>query len=132
MIERKLFMSVRYASSKMYGQLAQISTTGDVCLNMLKSVVSHQPTSITGMENPTQRFREIMSVLVFGAKRLSPMMWYSKKQATSETATYGSEFVAGRTCLEQLVDLQIRCGKNMSRASRRPARIFPISWCSYQ
>ena len=36
----------------------------------------------------------------------TPMMWYSKKQATSETATYGSEFVSGRTCVEQVVDLQ--------------------------
>ena len=36
----------------------------------------------------------------------TPIMWYSKKQATSETATYGSEFCAGRTCIEQLVDLR--------------------------
>ena len=36
----------------------------------------------------------------------TPMMWYSKKQATSETATYGAEFVAGRTCIEQIVDLR--------------------------
>ena len=33
-------------------------------------------------------------------------MWYSKKQATSETATYGAEFVAGRTCIEQVIDLR--------------------------
>ena len=31
--------------------------------------------------------------------------WYSKKQATVETATYGSEFVAARTCIDQIVDL---------------------------
>tara|TARA_B110000008_G_scaffold176311_1_gene175861 strand:- start:127 stop:1134 length:1008 start_codon:yes stop_codon:yes gene_type:complete len=36
----------------------------------------------------------------------TPIMWYSKKQATSETATYGSEFIAGRTCIEQIVDLR--------------------------
>ena len=36
----------------------------------------------------------------------TPMMWYSKNQATSETATYGSEFVSGRTCVEQVVDLR--------------------------
>ena len=35
-----------------------------------------------------------------------PMIWYSKEQATSETATYGSEFVSGRTCVEQVVDLR--------------------------
>ena len=32
--------------------------------------------------------------------------WYSKKQATVETATYGSEFVAARTCVEQIIELR--------------------------
>jgi len=36
----------------------------------------------------------------------TPIMWYSKKQATTETATYGAEFCAGRTCIEQIVDLR--------------------------
>ena len=36
----------------------------------------------------------------------TPMDWYSKKQATVETATYGSEFVAARTCVEQIIDLR--------------------------
>jgi hypothetical protein len=36
----------------------------------------------------------------------TPIDWYSKKQATVETATYGSEFVAARVCVEQIVDLQ--------------------------
>src|SRR5687768_6374514 len=36
----------------------------------------------------------------------TPIDWYSKKQATMETATYGSEFVAARTCVEQIVDLR--------------------------
>ncbi len=35
----------------------------------------------------------------------TPIDWYSKKQATVETATYGSEFVAACTCVEQIVDL---------------------------
>ena len=39
-------------------------------------------------------------------ENLTPMMWYSKKQATSETATYGAEFLAARTCVEQVVDLR--------------------------
>jgi hypothetical protein len=34
-----------------------------------------------------------------------PLNWYSKKQATVETATYGSEFVAACTCVNQIVDL---------------------------
>jgi hypothetical protein len=33
--------------------------------------------------------------------------WYSKKQSTVETATYGSEFVAGRTAMEQIIDLRL-------------------------
>ena len=36
----------------------------------------------------------------------TPIDWYAKKQATVETATYGSEFVAGRTCIEQAIDLR--------------------------
>ena len=36
----------------------------------------------------------------------TPIDWYSKKQATVETATYGSEFVAARTCVEQLIDIR--------------------------
>ncbi len=36
----------------------------------------------------------------------TPLDWFSKKQATVETATYGSEFVAARTCVEQIIDLR--------------------------
>jgi hypothetical protein len=32
----------------------------------------------------------------------TPLDWYSKKQATVENATYGSEFVAAHTCVEQI------------------------------
>jgi hypothetical protein len=33
----------------------------------------------------------------------TPFDWYSKKQNTVETATYGSEFVAARTAAEQII-----------------------------
>ena len=36
----------------------------------------------------------------------TPGDWFSKKQNTVETATYGSEFVAARTCVEQIIDLR--------------------------
>jgi hypothetical protein len=36
-----------------------------------------------------------------------PIEWHSKKQATVETATYGSEFIANRTCVDQLMDLRL-------------------------
>jgi hypothetical protein len=35
----------------------------------------------------------------------TPIDWYSKKQATVETATYGSEFIATRICVDRAVDL---------------------------
>ena len=36
-----------------------------------------------------------------------PSQWYSKKQGTVETATYGSEFVAARVATEQIIDLRL-------------------------
>jgi hypothetical protein len=36
----------------------------------------------------------------------TPIEWYSKKQPTVQTATYGSEFMASRTCVEQVIDLR--------------------------
>jgi hypothetical protein len=35
----------------------------------------------------------------------TPIDCYSKKQATVETVTYGSEFVVARICVEQIIDL---------------------------
>jgi hypothetical protein len=35
------------------------------------------------------------------------MDWYSKKQATVETATFGSEFIAARTTIDQILDLRM-------------------------
>ena len=35
----------------------------------------------------------------------TPIDWFSKKQGTVKTATYGTKFVAGRTCVEQIIDL---------------------------
>ena len=36
----------------------------------------------------------------------TPIDWYSKRQGTVETATYGSEFVAARIATDQIVDLR--------------------------
>jgi hypothetical protein len=36
----------------------------------------------------------------------TPVDWYSRKQPTVETATYGSEFVAARQATEQIMDLR--------------------------
>ena len=36
----------------------------------------------------------------------TPVDWYSKKQATVETDTYGSEFVAAKTATEQIMNIR--------------------------
>ena len=36
---------------------------------------------------------------------MTPTDWFSKRQATVETATYGSEFVAAKPATEQIMDL---------------------------
>jgi hypothetical protein len=48
--------------------------------------------------------RSVTGILHLGNK--TPIEWFSKKQATVETATYGSEFVAARVCVEQIIDLR--------------------------
>jgi hypothetical protein len=47
--------------------------------------------------------RSITAILHF--LNQTPMDWYSKKQASVETATFGSEFIAARTTINQIVDL---------------------------
>jgi hypothetical protein len=46
--------------------------------------------------------RSVTAVLHFINK--TPFEWYSKRQATVETATYGSEFTAARTAVEQIIE----------------------------
>ena len=48
--------------------------------------------------------RSVTGVLHFWNQ--TPGEWYSKKQATVETATYGSEFVAARTAVDQIEDIR--------------------------
>jgi hypothetical protein len=49
--------------------------------------------------------RSITAILHF--LNQTPMDWYSKKQATVETATCGSEFIAVRTTIDQIIDLRM-------------------------
>jgi hypothetical protein len=48
--------------------------------------------------------RSITAILHFLNK--FPIDWYSKKQATVETATYGCKYISARTCVDQIVDLR--------------------------
>jgi hypothetical protein len=49
--------------------------------------------------------RSVTAILHFLNQTL--MDWYSKKQATVKTATFGSEFIAARTTINQIVDLRM-------------------------
>jgi hypothetical protein len=44
---------------------------------------------------------------IFHMVNKTPIGWFSKRQLTVETATYGSEFVAARLAVEQIQDLRI-------------------------
>jgi hypothetical protein len=48
--------------------------------------------------------RSVTGILDFINK--TPIDWYTKLQGTVETATFGSEFVAARTCTDRVVDLR--------------------------
>ena len=48
--------------------------------------------------------RSVTGVLHFLNK--TPIEWFSKKQATVETATYGSEFVAAKTAIQQMMGMR--------------------------
>src|SRR5512147_1226617 len=37
----------------------------------------------------------------------TPIDWFSKLQATVESATFGSEYVAAKTCTEQIIALRL-------------------------
>jgi hypothetical protein len=49
--------------------------------------------------------RSVTAILHF--LNQTPMDWYSKKQATVKTATFGSELIAVRTTINQIIDLQM-------------------------
>jgi hypothetical protein len=49
--------------------------------------------------------RSVTAILHF--LNQTPMDWYSKKQATVETATFGIEFITARTTIDQIVNLQM-------------------------
>jgi hypothetical protein len=49
--------------------------------------------------------QSVTGILHFMNKML--IEWYSKKQATVETATYNSKFIAACTCIDQVIDLRL-------------------------
>lgn len=53
----------------------------------------------------------------------TPVDWFSKKQATVETATYGSEFVAAKTAVQQIIGLRTFL-RYLGVEVRGPSRLF--------
>jgi hypothetical protein len=49
--------------------------------------------------------RSVTGIIHFANR--TPIEWFSKKQATVETATYGSEFVAARLAVEQIIEIRL-------------------------
>jgi hypothetical protein len=63
-----------------------VTSTHYVGVNLMHALVTGRSVTVT-----------------FNLVNKTPSDWYSKKQATVET--YGSEFVAARTCVDQIIDL---------------------------
>jgi hypothetical protein len=54
----------------------------------------------------------------------TPINWYSKKQVTIKTATYGSEYVAAHTCLEQVMDPRLTLRRYLGVPIRSRSYMF--------
>ena len=57
----------------------------------------------------------------------APILWYSKRQATIESSTFGSEIVALRTCLELVKEIRYKL-RMMGVPLEGPA----VVWCDNQ
>ena len=38
----------------------------------------------------------------------APIIWYSKRQVTVDSITFGSDFIASKTCLEHIIALRFK------------------------
>ena len=70
----------------------------------LGKAVSTTTTMDTNLNHCLATGKSLTGCLHFVNK--TPVDWYSKKQATVETVTYGSEFVAAKTATEQNMDIR--------------------------
>ena len=87
----------------------RVITTTYLDANLLHDIVTGKP---------------VTAILHF--VNITPTDWFLKRQATVETATYGSEFVAAKTAAEEIMDLrntpryawrQQVCGYNLNYTS---------------
>jgi hypothetical protein len=86
-----------------YGRVKEIKPT-DAPKPLGKYVVTHSYVDANLMHDLVTG-RALTGVLHF--MNATPIDWYCKRQATVETATYGSEFVAAKTAVDQIVDLRL-------------------------
>jgi hypothetical protein len=73
--------------------------------------------------------RSVTAILHF--LNQTPMNWYSKKQATVKTATFGSEFNAARTTIDQIVDLRMTL-RYLNVPIREKSYVFRDNKTSYR
>ena len=88
--------------SKVYGELSEELPTG-------ASKPLGKPVTLTHFVDANLLHDLAIGRSVVGILHLinqTPIDWHAKKAATVETATYGSEFLAARTCVEQVIDLR--------------------------
>ena len=60
----------------------------------------------------------------------APIVWYSKRQNTVETSTFGSEFIAMRSAVEHIEALRYSCACLGSRSRVRPMCSAIMRLCS--
>ena len=65
--------------------------------------------------------RSVTGILIF--INSTPIKWYSKKQNTVETSTYGSELVAARIAVEQIMELRYKL-RMLGFKVTQPARLL--------
>jgi hypothetical protein len=90
-------------SSSVYGDVKEIRPTDILEPKGKYMTLSHY--FYVNLYHDMVTGRSLTAILHF--LNQTPMDWYSKKQATAETATFGSEFIAARTTVNQIIDLQM-------------------------
>jgi hypothetical protein len=90
-------------SSSVYGDVKEIIPTDIPELKEKYVTLSHSFDA--NLYHDMVTGRSVNAILHF--LNQTPMDWYLKKQATVETATFGSEFIAARTTINQIVDLRM-------------------------
>jgi hypothetical protein len=86
-----------------YGDVQEIITT-DIPITLGKNIL------LTHYEDANIYHNMVCGRAVLGVLHFTngtPIEWYSKQQATAETAAYGAEFVAARIATDQIVDLRL-------------------------